>query len=290
VSQAEPLTPRAESTRGSSVGGRHPHDLRRALEREELTLDYQPIVSLRDLSIVGVEAPIRWDHPQRGRIAPGDFIPVAEENGLIEPIGRWVLESACRQAARWYRARPDAAPISMSVNLSGAQVANRSLAETVAAALRAASLDPACLTLEITESVMLGDNDSLTEALGALKSIGVRVVLDDFGTSYSSLACVTQLPLDALKVDRSFIDGLGTEPRDTAITEAIVAMSHALSLDVVGEGAETAIQIAELSRIGCDYVQAFTSRVRCRRARSRRCSSTVRRGWQPGPELSCDQG
>ena len=233
------------------------NDLRRALERDELTLDYQPLVSLRDFSIIGVEALIRWEHPVRGRIPPIDFIPVAEENGLIEPIGRWVLEHACRQAARWYRDRPDSAPLSMSVNLSAVQIASRGLADTVSGALRGAGLDPSCLSLEITESVMLADADGLTEALNALKAIGVQLVLDDFGTGYSSLSYLTRLPLDVLKVDRSFIDGLGTEPRDTAITEAIVAMSHALSLRVVGEGAETGLQVAELNRLGCDYVQGF---------------------------------
>jgi EAL domain-containing protein (putative c-di-GMP-specific phosphodiesterase class I) len=168
-----------------------------------------------------------------------------------------VLDNACRQAARWYHQRPDAAPISMSVNLSAVQIANRGLADTVASSLRAAGLDPAYLSLEITESAMLAEADGLTDALAALKAIGVRLMLDDFGTGYSSLAYLTRLPLDALKVDRSFIDGLGIEPRDTAITEAIVAMSHALSLEVVGEGAETELQIAELSRLGCDYVQGF---------------------------------
>jgi EAL domain-containing protein (putative c-di-GMP-specific phosphodiesterase class I) len=182
---------------------------------------------------------------------------VAEENGLIEPIGRWVLENACRQGARWYHQRPDAPPVSMSVNLSAVQVANRGLADTVASALRGAGLDASQLTLEITESALLDDAAGLTDALGALKEIGVRLVLDDFGTGYSSLAYLTRLPLDAIKVDRSFIDGLGIEPRDTAIIEAIVAMSHALSLEVVGEGAETELQIDELSRIGCDYVQGF---------------------------------
>jgi diguanylate cyclase (GGDEF)-like protein/PAS domain S-box-containing protein len=233
------------------------NDLRRALERDELTLDYQPLVSLRDRSIVSVEALIRWEHPSRGRISPNDFIPVAEENGLIEPIGRWVLDRACRQAACWYHTRPDSPPISMCVNLSAVQIADRGLAETVSDALSAAGLDPACLSLEITESVMLADADGLSEALAALKGIGVRLVLDDFGTGYSSLSYLTRLPLDALKVDRTFVDGLGTEPRDTAITEAIVAMSHALSLQVVGEGAETALQIDELTRLGCDFVQGF---------------------------------
>jgi diguanylate cyclase (GGDEF)-like protein/PAS domain S-box-containing protein len=233
------------------------NDLRRALERDELTLHYQPLVSLPNRAMVSVEALVRWDHPERGRISPLDFIPVAEENGLIEPIGRWVLEHACRQAAEWYGERPDAAPLTMSVNLSAAQVANRGLPETVATALRVSGLDPACLALELTESMLVGDNEELSETLVALKALGVRLVLDDFGTGYSSLSYLTRLPLDALKVDRSFVDGLGTESRDTAVTEAIVAMSRALSLRVVGEGAETAQQVAELARLGCDLVQGF---------------------------------
>jgi diguanylate cyclase (GGDEF)-like protein/PAS domain S-box-containing protein len=247
-----------EGLRGRAISRlRVENDLRRALDRDELTLDYQPLVSLRDHSLVSVEALVRWNHPDRGLISPADFIPVAEENGLIEPIGRWVLDRACRQAARWYRQRPDAPPLTMSVNLSAAQVANRSLPETVAAALRSSGLDPSCLALELTESVMVGDLDELHDTLMALKTLGVRLVLDDFGTGYSSLSYLTRLPLDALKVDRSFVAGLGAEPRDTAITEAIVAMSRALSLQVVGEGAETAQQIDELSRLGCDLVQGY---------------------------------
>jgi diguanylate cyclase (GGDEF)-like protein/PAS domain S-box-containing protein len=247
-----------EGMRGRAISRlRVENDLRRALERDELTLDYQPVVSLKDHSLVSVEALIRWDHPQRGRTSPTDFIPVAEENGLIEPIGRWVLDRACRQAARWYRDRPDSPPLSVAVNLSAVQVASRGLADRVASALQGAGLDPACLTLEITESVMLADADGLSETLEELKAIGVRLVLDDFGTGYSSLAYLTRLPLAALKVDRSFIDGLGIEREDTAITEAIVAMSHALSLQVVGEGAETALQVAELERLDCDLVQGF---------------------------------
>ena len=247
-----------EAIRGRAISRlRVENDLRRALERDELTLDYQPLVSLRDQSIVGVEALMRWEHPTRGVIPPADFILIAEESGLIEPIGRWVLDHACRQAAYWYRARPDAAPIGMAVNLSAVQLENRGLAETVSAALRGSGLDPVCLSLELTESAMVGDADQLEGVLQALKALGVRLVLDDFGTGYSSLAYLTRLPLDALKVDRSFIDGLGVQPRDTAITEAIVAMAHALSLEVVGEGAETQLQISELSRMDCDLVQGY---------------------------------
>src|SRR5512142_162518 len=222
------------------------NDLRRAIERHEFVLDYQPVVSLRDHSIASLEALLRWRHPERGLVMPGEFIPIAEENGLIEPIGRWVLEEACRQAAQWHRERPDAAPVRISVNLSAVQVAKAGLPETVGEVLRATRLDPGCLSLEITESVMLRDAAGLTDTLRGLKALGVRLVLDDFGTGYASLGYLTRLPLDTLKVDRSFVDGLGTEARDTAITEAIIAMSRALSLEVVGEGVETSLQEAEL--------------------------------------------
>jgi diguanylate cyclase (GGDEF)-like protein/PAS domain S-box-containing protein len=233
------------------------NELRRALERDELRLDYQPIVSLRDNTIVAAEALLRWDQHDRTPIAPDDFVPVAEQNGLIEPIGRWVLDRACRQAAQWGEARADSAPIGISVNLSATQLANRRIPEIVAGVLADTRLDPASLSLEITESVLLADAETLAETLPALKRIGVRLVLDDFGTGYSSFSYLTRLPLDALKVDRSYVDGLGTEPRDTAITEAIIVMSHALSLEVIGEGVETSLHVAELRRLGCDLVQGF---------------------------------
>jgi diguanylate cyclase (GGDEF)-like protein/PAS domain S-box-containing protein len=247
-----------EAMRGRAIARlRMENDLRRALERDELRLEYQPVVSLRDFAIVGVEALLRWRHPERGEIGPSEFIPIAEENGLIEPIGRWVLEQACRQGAAWYRSRPDAAPITISVNLSAVQVSRRSLPEVVGSVLRSTGLDPACLSLEITETVMVRDADGLGEVLQALKAVGVRLVLDDFGTGYSSLSYLTRLPLDVLKVDRSFVDGLGSEPRDTAITETIIAMSRALSLDVVAEGVETADHVRELSRLGCGLAQGY---------------------------------
>ncbi len=244
--------------RGRAMGRlRVENDLRRALERDELTLDYQPIVTLHNRAIAGVEALLRWNHPQRGRVPPLDFIPIAEATGLIEPIGRWVLEQACRQAANWCEQRPDAAPITVAVNLSAVQFDNAGLPETVDTTLRACGLDPELLALEITESMMIGRTEEVSDALSSLKQTGVRLILDDFGTGYSSLAYLSRLPLDVLKVDRSFVSGLGSQRRDTAITEAIVAMSHALSLRVVGEGAETETQTAELARLGCDLVQGY---------------------------------
>jgi diguanylate cyclase (GGDEF)-like protein/PAS domain S-box-containing protein len=232
-------------------------ELRRALERNELRLEYQPVVSLRDEAIVGVEALLRWQHPDRGLIPPAEFIPIAEETGLIEPIGSRVLEEACRQAAEWHAAMPDRAPVGISVNLSAVQIANATLPDTVAMALRAADLDPSTLSLEITESVLLGETARLTETLTRLRKLGVRLVLDDFGTGYSSLGYLTRLPLDSLKVDRAFVDGLGRDRQDTSITEAIVAMARALSLPVICEGVETELQLAELRRMGCDQVQGF---------------------------------
>ncbi len=233
------------------------NDLRRAIERGELLLHYQPLISLSDDRIVAVEALVRWQHPERGLVAPLEFIPVAEENGLIEPIGRWVLERACAQAAAWHRSRPDAPPISMSVNLSPIQVANPRFPDVVADVLHRTGLDPACLYLELTESSMLREDETLTDVLQRLKKLGVRLLLDDFGTGYSSLGYLTHLPLDALKVDRSFVDGLGVESRDTAITEAIIAMSRALSLNVIAEGVETSRQAGELRRLGCDMAQGY---------------------------------
>jgi len=232
-------------------------DLRRALERDELALVYQPIVSLPDHAIVGAEALLRWQHPQRGLIVPSDFLRIAEEAGLTEPIGRWVLNAACRQLKQWSRATAGAPPLWIAVNLSAVQIARPGLAEMVADVLQRTQLDARRLSLEITESLMLRDAEALTEALPALKEIGVRLALHDFGTGYSSLGYLTRLPIDALKVDRSFVDGLGTEGRDSAITEAIIAMAHALSLTVVAEGVETEVQLAELTRLGCDLAQGF---------------------------------
>jgi diguanylate cyclase (GGDEF)-like protein/PAS domain S-box-containing protein len=232
-------------------------ELRRTLDRGELWLAYQPVVSLRDEGIVSVEALLRWTHPERGLIPPAEFVPIAEETGLIESIGSWVLDEACRQAAQWHAAMPDRVPVGISVNLSAVQIANATLPDTVAMATRAADLDPSTLKLEITESVLIGETARLSETLTSLRELGVQLVLDDFGTGYSSLGYLTRLPLDALKVDRAFVAGLGHDPQDTSITEAIIAMARALSLPVICEGVETEMQLAELRRMGCDQVQGY---------------------------------
>jgi diguanylate cyclase (GGDEF)-like protein/PAS domain S-box-containing protein len=231
------------------------NDLRQAVERDELELAYQPVLSLADNAIIGVEALVRWEHPQRGPVAPEEFIPVAEDNGLIDRIGRWVLERACRDAVAWGGMRPDAAPLYISVNLSPLQVAAGTFEATLLEILDATGLDPTLLGFELTESLLLSEDDAVGATLQALKRIGVGLALDDFGTGYSSLSYLTRLPLDAVKVDSSFVGALGTEGPDSAITEAIIGMARALSLRVVGEGVETEAQLLELRRLGCHYVQ-----------------------------------
>jgi diguanylate cyclase (GGDEF)-like protein/PAS domain S-box-containing protein len=247
-----------DATRGRVVARlRVENDLRRALERDEFSLHYQPVVAMSDRSIVGLEALIRWQHPDRGLVSPVEFIPVAERNGLIEPIGRWVLERACRQAALWHAARPDARPVEIAVNLSAVQLTSAGLLDTVKAALSASGLSAELLCLEITETAMLRDPEASGEVLRRLADLGVRLALDDFGTGYSSLSYLPHLPLDTLKIDRSFVDGLGTQVHDTAIVEAIIAMSRALSLGVVAEGVETECHARELIRLGCERAQGF---------------------------------
>ena len=230
-------------------------ELRQGIERQELALYYQPVVALASGEITGLEALVRWEHPERGKLDPGEFIAVAEESGLIEPIGRWVQETACRQILAWHEQRPDQRPLDVSVNLSARQVAHRDLASSVAEILARTGLDPGHLRLEITESVLVEESASAQATLEALSELGVRLVLDDFGTGYSSLAYLNRFPLDALKIDREFVDALGVEQERTAIVEAIIGMARALSLDVIAEGVENEAQLSELRRLGCDYAQ-----------------------------------
>jgi len=233
------------------------NDLRRALSRQELHVVYQPIVSLRDSSIVSVEALLRWEHPTRGLLLPLDFISVAEESGLIEPIGRFVLDSACSQAACWHALRPDSRPLGISVNLSVRQLTQRNFQMTVATALAGSRIEPSSLCLEITESVLLEESQGVADTIRQLSRLGVRFVLDDFGTGYSSLAYLAGLPIDGLKVDQSFVRSLGTDDRSTAITTAIVRMAQALSLEVIAEGVEAAHQLRALRVLRCELGQGY---------------------------------
>ena len=233
-------------------------DLRSALERHELRVHYQPIVKLDSTAIVGFEALVRWQHPTRGLVAPLAFIPLAEETGLIVPLGKWVLETACRQAAKWHRARPDpdGPPPFVSVNLSARQFIQEDLVEDVAAVLAETGLAASALELEITESVLMDKSDAGIRTLRRLRALGVRLVLDDFGTGYSSLSYLKHLPLDTIKIDRSFVNGI-EESADRSIVEAVVALAHGLGIGVVAEGIETERQAERLLELGCDLGQGY---------------------------------
>ena len=232
-------------------------DLHRALERDELRVVYQPEVELATGQVVAVEALLRWEHPERGVVGPAEFIEVSEETGLIVPIGEWVIEEACRQGAEWQRLYPDRPPLSVWVNLSARQLASPDLVPTVERALSRAGVGPGSLCLEITESVVMSDAPSSITLLRALKDLGVSLGIDDFGTGYSSLGYLKRFPVDVLKVDRGFVDGLGVDSEDSAIVAAVVSMAHALGMTAVAEGVETAGQVAELRALGCDLAQGY---------------------------------
>ena len=230
-------------------------DLRRALERGEFFLHYQPKVEIASGLIIGVEALLRWKHPLRGLVPPLDFIPLAEETGLIVPIGEWVLATACARANHWQdRGLPK---LSVAVNLSARQFADSMLLAKLTRIIHASGLDPTQLELEITESVVMANGECAVAVLDKLKSIGVQVAIDDFGTGYSSLAYLKRFPIDTLKVDRSFIRDIPANSGDMKITRAIIAMAHSLRLNVVAEGVETIEQLQFLRSLSCDAVQGY---------------------------------
>jgi diguanylate cyclase (GGDEF)-like protein/PAS domain S-box-containing protein len=235
-------------------------ELRGAVERDELELRYQPIVNLRSGEVTGLEALVRWRHRERGLLEPVDFVSIAEDGGLIEPIGRWVQERAARQVLEWHELSPDARPLDVAVNLSARQVAHRDLAATISEMIARTGLDPVHLRLEITETALIEESAAAVASLEELNELGVRLVLDDFGTGYSSLAYLNRFPFHALKIDRSFVDTLGVEQEGTAIVEAVIGMARALSLDVIAEGVEKDIQLEELRRLGCDFGQGHLFR------------------------------
>jgi diguanylate cyclase (GGDEF)-like protein len=231
------------------------NDLRCALEHGELVVYYQPQVDITSERIVGVEALVRWQHPERGLTLPADFIPLAEESGLIVPLGAWVLRTACAQAKAWQEAGLD--PIRVAVNLSARQFQQGDLMETVRLVLQETGLDPHYLQLEITESVAVRDIDFTTAMLSDLKEMGVQIAIDDFGTGHSSLNYLKRLPIDDVKIDRSFVGDLDIDPNDAAIVSSVIAMTHELNLKAVAEGVETKEQLAFLRERRCDLAQGF---------------------------------
>ena len=233
------------------------NDLRRSIERAEFVMHYQPIVSLNSGKVAGYESLIRWEHPERGLVPPSDFIPVAEETGLIVPLGEWVLGEVCRQVREWSDAGVLPPGVTISLNLSGRQFRQADLAAQVAGAINAAGLDPERLTLEITESVVMGDAESAVSLLRALRAMRLRVHIDDFGTGYSSLSYLERFPVDTLKIDRSFVQGMGETADDRNLVRAIVVLARSLGLNVIAEGVETSAQLDLLRSIDCTQVQGF---------------------------------
>jgi predicted signal transduction protein with EAL and GGDEF domain len=232
-------------------------DLRRAVERQEFRLQYQPIVSLDNHRIVGFEALIRWQHPEQGLLSPAAFLKVAEETGLIARIDQWVLREACTQARRWHDQSPEAASLSVSVNLSAQAFGQQDLVRQVSETLRDTGLDPRGLRLEITESVAMADAERARTVLIGLKALGVRISLDDFGTGYSSLSYLQGFPVDTLKIDRSFVIGTDRNDECREIIRTIVNLARTLHLDVIAEGAETAAQVEFLEGLECRYLQGY---------------------------------
>ncbi len=230
-------------------------DLRRALEQEELTLHYQPRERIDGGGMRSVEALLRWRHPVRGLVAPGEFVPLAEERGLIVPIGRWVLHAACRQLRAWRAMGLE--PVPVALNLSARQFASDSLVDDLLEAMRQHGIAPHEIEVEITESALMAEPERAKEALQRMSALGVRIAIDDFGTGYSSLSYLKRFPAHAVKIDRSFVSGLPDDREDAAITQAVIAMAHSLGLVVVGEGVETVAQLHMLRGLGCDEVQGF---------------------------------
>ncbi len=232
-------------------------DLCQALEREEFILHYQPVVRLETGEIMGFEALLRWRHPLRGLLGPLEFIPLAEEKGLIVPIGRWVLQTACRQARLWQERYPSGRPRTLSVNISARQLQHPGLYDDVVRALEDSSLAPECLILEITESVMMHDLASMKDILDVFRGLGVHVAIDDFGTGYSSLSYLRQLSVDILKVDKSFVDQIEGQSEGTAVIEAVLSLAETLGMKAIVEGLETEQQVAQMCRLGGRFGQGY---------------------------------
>jgi diguanylate cyclase (GGDEF)-like protein len=233
------------------------NDLRRAVERDEFVVHYQPIVRLDRGEVVAVEALVRWEHPEQGLLEPDEFVPVAEESGLVVPMGERVLKEACLTAKRWQQEYPRIPPLVVSVNLSARQLSRPDLAETVEGTLRETGLEARCLSLDVTETVYVRALEGNTGALSRLRKMGVGISIDDFGMGYSSLSYLKRLPTDTIKIDRSFVEGLGEDIEDTAIVGMVIDLAHTLGMEAVAEGVETEGQAALLKELGCDLGQGY---------------------------------
>jgi diguanylate cyclase (GGDEF)-like protein len=231
--------------------------LRGAADAGEFILHYQPIIALATGRLIGFEALLRWQHPTRGLLAPSEFLGLVEETGAITTIGAWALGEACHQARQWMDRFPGSQPLTMSVNLSPSQLFQPDIVDIVTAALGRAGLDPASLILELTEGVMIDDGPIVAERLQCLKALGVQIAIDDFGTGYSSLSYLRRLPIDILKVDKTFIDDIGAEHGDSTVARAIIRLAQTMELAIVAEGVEHAEQAAELRQLGCDFAQGY---------------------------------
>jgi diguanylate cyclase (GGDEF)-like protein/PAS domain S-box-containing protein len=229
--------------------------LHRALQRGEFRIFFQPIVSLSDARCVGAEALVRWQHPERGLLAPAEFIPLAEETGLVVQIGWWVLEEAARNVARWQLEQAE--PFSVSINLSARQLVQPDLADRVAGVIAETGVQPSSLCFEITESVLMDDAETVLDVITRVRELGVQFAIDDFGTGYSSLGYLKRFPVDSVKIDRSFVTGLATDPGDAAIVSAVIGLAHALGLRVTAEGVETQDQLSSLIALECDEAQGY---------------------------------
>ncbi|HVP03120.1 MAG TPA: EAL domain-containing protein [Solirubrobacteraceae bacterium] len=232
-------------------------DLRRALEEGEFTLHYQPIFQLTSGSITGCESLLRWRHPNRGLVAPAEFLEVAEESGVMVPLGAWAIASAARQAALWGIDRREAGPVTVSINLSPRQVLHPDTVTVVASAIERSGVPAGAISLEFTEAAAMADLERAKRVLTALKNLGVGLAIDDFGTGHSSLRLLEQLPVDAIKIDRSFTNGMGESHEEAAIVAAIIGLAHAFGLTAIAEGVEQLAQVDRLRALGCDAAQGF---------------------------------
>ena len=233
------------------------NDLRRAIEQEEFVIHYQPMVDLQTGELWGMEALVRWDHPEQGLLEPSEFVPVAEESGLVIPMGEQILRDACFRAKEWQEENPRIPSLVMSVNLSASQLSRLDLADTVERVLGETGLEGSCLILDITETVYVKVLAGNMAILDRLRGLGMRFSIDDFGAGYSSLSYLKRLPADAIKIDQSFVQGLGENVEDTAVVRMIIELAHTLGLEVIAEGVETEKQATLLKELGCDFAQGY---------------------------------